>query len=358
MQSGECRSRRHLPAPRSSSLRVARPASTADPAHRTKRVRVQRLGDRIRAIGELVWDDVVRADESPRLSAESLLEYVRAVHGIILSCDVRGNAAEIESARAPLACFDDAPPEERVRRVGGAPRVVGRGALIDIALAAAPRQRSGDRLTVLFGEADPRMTRGNKRSPHAAVVIPRARDEAGALSRFRVEVVQRVEVVVAVRVANAHATLLRLADAPARVLLERPEERVLLGTEVELERGDDGLDVRRTPEAGGAKRASTNVGIDLRAHLQKDRPPFPSERCELRERHLKLGRVARDGAAGHVRQALAGRKRTPQDERARQRGGRGPRRGRGPAELVELRAPTLALADLRPRRRLQHVTAW
>src|SRR6266576_2213737 len=281
MRSGEYRSRQHLLVPRSLSLREARPASTADPAHQTKRVRVQRLGDRIRAIRELVRDNVVRAHEPPRLSTESLLEHVRAVHGVVLSCDIRGNAAEIESARAPLACFDDAPPEERVRRIGRAPRVVGRGALIDIALAAAPGQRSGDRLTVLLGEADPRMTRGNKRSPHATVVVPGPRDEPGALSRFRIEVEERPEVVVTVRVANGHATLLRLADAPARVFLERREERVLLRTEVELERGGDGLDVRRAPEACRAKRAGANVGIDLRIDLQKDRPPFPSERCEL-----------------------------------------------------------------------------
>src|SRR5207237_2271091 len=107
-------------APRSYSLRAWRRASTADPAQDAESGRVRGLRHRGHAVCELVRDAVVRADELPRHSAESLLEVVRAVHWVVLSGDVHGNSAEVESARAALACFDDAPPEERVRGVRGA----------------------------------------------------------------------------------------------------------------------------------------------------------------------------------------------------------------------------------------------
>jgi hypothetical protein len=161
----------------------------------------------------------VRADEPARRSAESLLEQVRPVHRVVLSCDVRGNTAEVESARASLACFDDAPPEERVCGVGGAANVVRRRALIDIALTAPPGQGAGDRLAVLLRETDLRVPGGDECPPHPPVVLPATRDESGALPGLGVEVIERAEVVIAARVSDTHTPFLRLADAPARVLL-------------------------------------------------------------------------------------------------------------------------------------------
>src|SRR5207237_1733537 len=74
--------RRWPPRPRgrrSLSLQGGRRASTADPPHETKRGRVGRLGEGVRAIRELARYGVVSADKSLRHPAESLLELVRAV---------------------------------------------------------------------------------------------------------------------------------------------------------------------------------------------------------------------------------------------------------------------------------------
>src|SRR5207253_11263742 len=67
---------------------------TADPPHETKRGRVGRLGERVRAIRELARHGVVSADKSLRHPAESLLELVRAVHRVVLSSDIGRNPAE------------------------------------------------------------------------------------------------------------------------------------------------------------------------------------------------------------------------------------------------------------------------
>src|SRR5439155_4349597 len=154
-----------------------------------------------------------------------------------------------ESARAPLACFDDAPPEERVRGVGGAAGVIRRRTLIDVALAATPGEGAGNRLPVLFGKAHLGVTSGDQRSPHATLVIPGACDESGALSGLRVEVVERAEIVVAARLAEGHAALLCLTHAPPGVLLESAEKHVLIRPEIQLERGDHRLNVGRAAKA-------------------------------------------------------------------------------------------------------------
>jgi len=88
------------------------------------------------------------------------------------------------------------------------------------------------------------------------------------------------------------------------------------------------LDVGRAPESGRGERCRPAIGIDLGIDLEKDRAAFPRECGELCERFLELRFAVRDRAAGDVREALAGGKRAPQDERDRERtlkrGGRQP----------------------------------
>src|SRR4029079_14236706 len=91
-----------------------------------------------------------------------------------------------------------------------------------------------------------------------------------------------------------------------------------------------------------------------RVAFEKDRAALPRQSGQLRERLLELRRLARDRAARNVCEALASGERAPQNERDRERGDS--RRGRGPTELMELRAPALRFADLGPRSGLQDVT--
>src|SRR5437867_6782891 len=169
----------------------------------------------------------MRADEAPGLAAEALLEDVRPVHRIVLSQHVHGDAAEVEPAGAGPARLDDAPPEEGVRRVGRSSLLVRSRTLVDLAVAAAPEERARHRAAVALRQPDARVTCGDQRPPRLAVVVGGPRDESGAPASRRVELVERAQVRLAGGVADRHAALLSLADAPAGVLVERAEERVL-----------------------------------------------------------------------------------------------------------------------------------
>src|SRR5437870_9017628 len=107
-------------------------------------------------------DGVVCTDKPPGHTAEPFLELVRTVHRVVLSADVHGYAAEIKSACAPFACFDDAPPEERVGRIGGAAGIIRRSGLVDLTLATSPGERTRHRLAVSLREANTRVARSEE----------------------------------------------------------------------------------------------------------------------------------------------------------------------------------------------------
>ena len=198
-------------------------------------------------------------------------------------------------------------------------------------------------------EPERRELRIDERAPCRAVIRLGPGDEAGAPSGERVQVVEGAESRVVAHLAHRDATFRTLLDTPARVFVQRCHQGVLVRREVEVERGENRLDVlRRTDEAGRAQRLGRERPLELGIDLEEHRAPLAREVREARQRAKQAGAIARrdDRTARHVRDALTRERVLPEHERD----------GQWLADPQVLGSPALAFAHRGPHRRLQHVT--